>query len=350
VPEPLAVGAVGEPVHVQGASREVRQDRRRDPGGVGDELPFGDRPLPLAGRKQHLVEVRHLQRATVDVPGAAVAEVVEGGELVVGQLWGPYRDGGAGSRQVRAPQPIGVLFDLLVRTPGEHRAWMVLRIPVGDGIVVVLVQQQPLLLVAAAVAAAADQHQAAAELGAVHVRMQLAARHRRGRVVGLVGLPGADVPDDDVAAAVLTGRDHALEVEILDRVVLDVDGHPAGLGIERRALRHRPADQDPVDLEPQVVVQPAGAMSLHDEPRLVSRGRSRAPRGFGRTREVPLAVVLGQLVAGAGFAIGVSAPGLGHRHPLPRRVVARSLPIQLWFIDVCQRPGTLDRCSIAIRS
>ena len=45
-----------------------------------------------------------------------------------------------------------------------------------------------------------------------------AARRRRRprRVVGLARLPRAPVPDDDVAAAVLAGRDHALEVEVLD--------------------------------------------------------------------------------------------------------------------------------------
>ena len=45
---------------------------------------------------------------------------------------------------------------------------------------------------------------------------------RRGSSV-LVRLPGAAVPDDDVAAAVLAGRDHALEVGVVERVVLDVD-------------------------------------------------------------------------------------------------------------------------------
>ena len=59
--------------------------------------------------------------------------------------------------------------------------------------------------------------------------MQLAGGDRRGRVVGrgVVRLPGAAVPDDDVAAAVLAGGDDALEVEVLHRVVLDVDRQAA---------------------------------------------------------------------------------------------------------------------------
>ena len=54
-------------------------------------------------------------------------------------------------------------------------------------------------------------------------------------------LPGAPVPDDDVAGAVLLGGDDALEVEVLDRVVLDVDGHPPDGRVEGRALGHGPA-------------------------------------------------------------------------------------------------------------
>ena len=60
-------------------------------------------------------------------------------------------------------------------------------------------------------------------------------------------------------------RDHALEVEILDRVVLDVDGHPPNAGIEGRPLGDRPAHEDAVDLEPEVVVETRGAVSLDDE-------------------------------------------------------------------------------------
>ena len=94
---------------------------------------------------------------------------------------------------------------------------------------------------------------------------------RRGSRVGRLGLPGAPVPDDHVAGAVLLRRDHALEIEVLDRVVLDVDGHPPDRRIERQALRDGPADEDAFDLEAEVVVEPRGAMALDDE----SPGRAR---------------------------------------------------------------------------
>src|SRR5215471_1255901 len=79
-------------------------------------------------------------------------------------------------------------------------------------------------------------------------------------------VPRTFVPHDDVSAAVLAGRDDPLEVEVLHRVVFDVKGRPAGGSIQRWAFRDGPAGEYPVDLEPEVVVQPAGPVALDDEP------------------------------------------------------------------------------------
>jgi hypothetical protein len=140
---------------------------------------------------------------------------------------------------------------------------VLLGVPALDRVLVALVQEHPCL--AAALAVAADEHEPAAQLVPVDLRVQLSGLDRGAWVVGLHRLPGADVPHHDVAAAVLARGDHALEVEVLDRVVLDVHGEPPCRGVERRALGDRPADQHPVDLEPQVVVKPAGPVTLHDE-------------------------------------------------------------------------------------
>ena len=73
---------------------------------------------------------------------------------------------------------------------------------------------------------------------AVQLELELAVLDRLLRIGRLLLRDErAPVPDDDVAGAVLALRDDALEVEVLDRVVLDVDRHPADLGVERRALR-----------------------------------------------------------------------------------------------------------------
>ena len=60
------------------------------------------------------------------------------------------------------------------------------------------------------------------QLLAVEVEVELAVGDGGARVVGLGRRPRAPVPHDHVAAAVLAARDDALEVGVLDRVVLDL--------------------------------------------------------------------------------------------------------------------------------
>ena len=131
----------------------------------------------------------------------------------------------------------------------------------------------------------AHQHEPAAQLLAVQVDVQLAVGHGAGRGSSVsCGSQVPGVPHDDVAAAVLAARDHALEVEVLERVVLDVERRPPDRRVEGRTLRHRPADQHAVDLEPEVVVQPAGPVPLHHEPARPARRpgrRWRSPDGSG---------------------------------------------------------------------
>ncbi len=68
-------------------------------------------------------------------------------------------------------------------------------------------------------------------------------------VAELLGLVGPAVPDLHVPRAVLAGRDVALEVEVLERVVLDVHREVVALGVRRDALGHRPRHQRSVPLE-----------------------------------------------------------------------------------------------------
>ena len=106
--------------------------------------------------------------------------------------------------------------------------------------------------------------------------------HRVGRL-GL-GDERAPVPHDHVAGAVLAARDHALEIEVLDRVVLDVDRHPPDHGVERRSLGDRPAREQAADLEPEVVVEAGRAVALDDE---AAARRSRPAGRLRRRRRAP---------------------------------------------------------------
>src|SRR6185295_4553908 len=96
---------------------------------------------------------------------------------------------------------------------------------IGRDVLVALLDQQPFLLGLLEL----DERPAAAELVALQVEQQLALLESLMRV--LERLPDAAVPDDDGARAVVAFRNHALEVAVLERVILDFHGEPFVGGI-----------------------------------------------------------------------------------------------------------------------
>ena len=150
---------------------------------------------------------------------------------------------------------------------------MILGVPSLDRRIVMLVQQQPLLV---GVAVTANEGKAALELFAVELEVEVALLDLLDRVGALHQLPRAPVPHDHVAAAVLARRDDPFEVEVVERMVLDVHGHTLRVRIECRTLRHCPAHEDSVGLESQVVVQLTGAVAL-DHESVAERSRGCGP-------------------------------------------------------------------------
>ena len=63
----------------------------------------------------------------------------------------------------------------------------------------------------------------------------------------------------------------ALEVAIVERMILRAHGEALVGGIGGRAARHRPAFQDAVHLQPQIEMLAPREMPLHDEPRAAAR-------------------------------------------------------------------------------
>src|SRR4051794_2582467 len=102
------------------------------------------------------------------------------------------------------------------------------------------------------------------------------------------------IPDLHRAGSVLPCRDLALEGGVVEWVVFDVNRQCLLPWLERHALRHRPAGQRAASLEPEVVVQSAGVVALHDEDRLLRGGALLAER-LGSLLRVALALVLGEL-------------------------------------------------------
>ena len=78
-------------------------------------------------------------------------------------------------------------------------------------------------------------------------------------------------------------------------MVFDVDGERALTRFERDALRHGPARERPVALEPEVVVEAARVVALDDEDRLL-RLSSLGAEGLRGLLRVSLAPVLGELL------------------------------------------------------
>src|SRR5437763_5396314 len=61
--------------------------------------------------------------------------------------------------------------------------------------------------------------------------------------------PPATIPDVDVAGSVLTGRNVAFEVRVVERMVLNLHGEPAFAWPFARAFGDRPALQHTVELQ-----------------------------------------------------------------------------------------------------
>src|SRR5262245_43004806 len=160
-----------------------------------------------------------------------------------------------------------------------------------------LLDQEPAPPIGITPLASPDPHERppAVELPAREDELEIAVAVALVRVA--VGLPGAAVPDHHRAAAVFALRDGSLEVAVLERMILHLHGEALVGGVEAGPLGHRPALEGALELEPEVVVEPAGHVLLDHEgsrARAAPRGRRRFARRLRRGLEVPLATILAQ--------------------------------------------------------
>ena len=181
------------------------------------------------------------------------------------------------------------------------------------------------------VARLGDPHQLpqAGELLAVEAKDELALGHAVARIADR--LPRAAVPDDHGAGAVLARRDRALEAGVGERMVLDVDRHLHLRRVERRPLRHRPAEQHAVELEAKVVVQAARPVLLDDERQRPRSAASvlRCGAGAGGLRRAARSCASGDSARAAAKAASSSRGGSAppaYRHVPRRRFSARATP------------------------
>ena len=146
---------------------------------------------------------------------------------------------------------------------------MLLGIPARDGVIVTLMEEKPRVAIGLAAvlvpAAGVDQREPTAQLLAEELELELAGCQRGRRIIGLLRLIRAPIPDDGIPCAVLATRDDALELQVLDGMVLGARGKPAGGRIEGGTLWNGPASEHPVHLQPEVVVQSSGSVAPHHE-------------------------------------------------------------------------------------
>ncbi len=119
--------------------------------------------------------------------------------------------------------------------------------------------------------------------------MEVAFLDRFHRVLARIGDPGPQVPQHHRSAAIFALGDDPLEIAIVERMILGTHGEAVFARVQARPLGHGPAFQHPVELEPEVPVQPGRLVLLHDE--AVALPLELAPPGLLRLRKVALAVV-----------------------------------------------------------
>src|SRR5690606_2100764 len=140
-----------------------------------------------------------------------------------------------------------------------------------------------------------------------------------------LGGPDAVVEAGDVAAAIFALGDLALEAGVVDRMVFHFHRHALDRGVVARALGHRPAFQRVADLQPEIVVPPAGMVQLHHEDRALAARQGLARFGFAGLVEAALAAVFDQAHAGAPV-LEVPEPSPPRReHPVGAATAASAL-------------------------
>lgn len=208
------------------------------------------------GQDPHAVELQLVQEVRV-VEGGRRAATEHGHEL--GRRRVARRSAQGGGLFLDALGDGGRLAELFHGEPGEHAArGFAQHVALFRGERVAFFEQQPLVL------RVLQAHEGEATA-------QLVAREHEVELALLEALFGGEVeeahlstvPHDHGACAVVSVRDHALEIEILDGVILGVDGQVFGVDVEARPLGYGEAREHPRRFEAQIVVAAGRVVQVH---------------------------------------------------------------------------------------
>src|ERR1700681_3750622 len=106
----------------------------------------------------------------------------------------------------------------------------------------------------------------------------------------------ASIPELHDAAAILTLRNGAFEIAVIQRMVLYFDRQPLVVRIERGAARDRPGFEHTVEFQPQIVMQLLGGMLLDPEPPPLRRRDLGLAAGLGGLFEIPFLSIDGEVL------------------------------------------------------
>ena len=115
-------------------------------------------------------------------------------------------------------------------------------------------------------------------------------------------LPGALVPEHHRAAAILALGNGAFEIAIVERVVLDMHRQALVLRVVARPARHCPADEDAVQLEAEIVMEPRRRVLLDEIAIAAGLAGALRPARLGGLGEIALGAVGGKRVGWHGFS------------------------------------------------
>src|SRR5262249_41914126 len=164
----------------------------------------------------------------------------------------------------------------------------------------VLYEQPVVTTTVRTVVAHADQHPTAVQALPFELEPESPLPQHIERSTLAFRLPETPIPQLHRAATVLPLGDGALEVSIIEWVVLDLDREAFHLRVEGRCPGDRPGLEHSIELEPQVIMQTAGGVLLDHEAQMIGGRDLTLAAWFSGLAEVPLGLISRESSSGHG--------------------------------------------------
>ena len=162
------------------------------------------------------------------------------------------------------------------------------------GRLVAVLDEEPIgPFAAVAVRAHADKHPAAVQPDTLQFEFKLPGRECSLRRSRPQRPPIAPIPQLHSAAAILSVRNRAFKIAVIEWVVFDFHGESLVARIKRRAFGYSPGFEHASQFEPQVVMQTPRRVLLYDEAQSVRTRRRLRPARLSALGEVALGSISG---------------------------------------------------------